>query len=72
MFFSNGHNQYFVLFAERELCLAHLYFGELGAPQVGLDSQPELPPGPGLADQEVADRALNAIQRHLAEEIETN
>ena len=42
-----------------------LDFGELGAPQVGLDGQPQLPPHPSLAHQKVADGSLNAVKGHL-------
>ncbi len=45
--------------------MSYLDLCKLGAPQVGLDSEPELPPQPHLADQEVANGALDAIQRQL-------
>merc|ERR1719153_1045921 len=53
--FSNG-NLLFIL---------SLVLGKLGALEVGLDGQPQLPPEPGLANVVVTDGALQAVEGKL-------
>merc|ERR1719370_1473200 len=47
------------------LLIFSLVLGKLGTLQVGLDSQPQLPPAPGLADVVVTDGALQAVEGHF-------